>query len=63
MTWPLENWLKIATMQLGLSPAEFWVLSLKDWRALTQSNSTDILPRDVFETLRETYPDGDLHET
>jgi len=35
--WPFEAWLKIAVMQLGLSPKEFWEMSLCDWFALTQT--------------------------
>jgi len=34
--WPFEAWLKIAVIQLGLSPKEFWGMSLCDWFALTQ---------------------------
>ena len=63
MKWPFENWLKIAVTQLGLSPSEFWQLSLHDWRGLTASNAVEPLPRKVFESLREIYPDGGLNET
>ncbi|MDB2438391.1 phage tail assembly chaperone [Hellea sp.] len=37
--WPFEAWLKIAVMQLGLSPSEFWNMSLIDWFALTQASA------------------------
>ena len=63
MRWPFENWLRIAVMQMGLNPSEFWNLSLNDWRTLTRSNDLEPLPREVFEKLRDAYPDGGFDET
>lgn len=36
--WPFEVWLKIAVMQLGLSPQDFWQMSVMDWFALTKAS-------------------------
>jgi hypothetical protein len=50
---------------MGLSPRDFWAMSLPEWRAATagfQARSgrrgTTPLGRAEFERLRETYPDG-----
>ncbi len=54
--WPFDLWLKYAVKVLGLSPSEFWDMSVRDWLALTAVSSQG-LPRGDFETLMQTYPD------
>jgi uncharacterized phage protein (TIGR02216 family) len=52
--WPL---LVAAALRLGLSPAEFWRLSLKEWRALNSPHLSEALSRSAFESLARKFPD------
>jgi uncharacterized phage protein (TIGR02216 family) len=42
----------------GLDPAQFWRLSLKEWRALTAPAARQQLTRAAFEELARRFPDG-----
>lgn len=43
---------------LGIAPGEFWRLSLKEWRMLTETASgTRPLGRGEFERLMAMWPD------
>lgn len=53
--WPFEAWLKIARIQLGLSPREFWVLSLTDWFALTRSEASSRLTQTDLDKMEHDY--------
>ncbi len=53
-------WLQTAVLRLGLSPSEFWALSLGEWRALLAAlapASGEALDRAGLEALRAAYPD------
>jgi len=51
-----------AAHRLGLSPSEFWSLSLVEWQALTGANVQTVMTRQDLATLMKTYPDQ-THET
>lgn len=55
------NWaemLRFGVVQLGLSPGQFWRLSLVEWRWLTASAAADgPLSRAEFDRLRALHPD------
>lgn len=53
---PFDDWLRLA-LRLGLTPAAFWRLSLKEWRALTAIGSEAVLDRTALEALRAKFPD------
>jgi uncharacterized phage protein (TIGR02216 family) len=53
---PWRAWLAAAA-GLGVAPAAFWRLSLKEWRALTQQFSAPTLDRAAFERLAARFPD------
>ena len=53
--WPFEAWLKIAVMQLGLTPTEFWNLSLVDWFALTRSSGPRAMTKDELIKMEAVY--------
>lgn len=57
--WPFDAWLKMAVLQFGLSPHEFWRTSLRDWRVLTASPKTAAMARADFNVLRRAFPDID----
>ena len=43
---------------LGLDPAAFWGLSLREWRLLTDRPTTSQpLRRSEFDRMAETWPD------
>ena len=52
--WPA---LLAAALRLGVAPAQFWRLSLKEWRALTASPASPALTRGAFEALARRFPD------
>jgi uncharacterized phage protein (TIGR02216 family) len=50
--------LRLGVLRLGLSPDEFWRLSLAEWRALTAAPPQDLpLSRPDLEALLALYPD------
>ncbi len=54
-------WLRVA-LQLGLLPRDFWRLSLREWRWLTQAHQTQQaqpMRRIEFEALARRFPDHD----
>ena len=53
--WPFEAWLKVAVLQLGLSPEDFWKMSLKDWFALTQSPAPYAMRKSDLIKLEQDY--------
>jgi uncharacterized phage protein (TIGR02216 family) len=49
----------VAGFHLGVSPREFWRLSLKEWRALTTpAAAADALSRAAFNELAQLFPDS-----
>lgn len=54
---PFDTWLRLA-MRMGISPRDFWRLSLKEWRALTQATGPAPLGRAELEALRARFPDA-----
>lgn len=53
---PWTLWLSAAS-QLGVTPAAFWRLSLREWRALAAPFTYDALNRAGFAELAARYPD------
>jgi uncharacterized phage protein (TIGR02216 family) len=54
--WP--GLLRLAVLELGLTPEAFWRLSLAEWRALTAFPDQDLgLSRSQFDALSALYPD------
>jgi len=51
--WPR---LVAAAVRIGVTPAAFWRLSLREWRALTAAEDPT-LSRLAFETLARRFPD------
>ncbi|HIG21267.1 MAG TPA: phage tail assembly chaperone [Henriciella marina] len=45
-----------AAALMGIVPAQFWKLSLREWRALT-TPSGPALPRKEFDLMMKTRPD------
>ncbi len=44
--------------QLGVPPAHFWRLSLREWRAIAAPEGHETLPRAAFEALAQRFPDN-----
>ena len=42
---------------LGVAPAQFWRLSLREWRALT-APAREALTRAAFDALARRFPDN-----
>jgi len=53
--WPFEAWLKIAVMQLGITPKEFWKISLIDWFALTRQSAPQAMRQRDLIKLEQDY--------
>lgn len=53
---PWNAWLR-AGLAVGLPPAQFWRLSLKEWRALVAPSEPAALDRAAFDMLIARYPD------
>jgi len=46
-----------AACALGVTPASFWRLSLREWRAIVSPSHT-ALSRASFEALKARFPDA-----
>lgn len=53
---PWREWLR-AAFAIGLTPAHFWRLSLREWRALIAPQTQDAFDRASFDALLARYPD------
>ena len=41
----------------AISPAQFWRLSLAEWRALVAPHAGEVLTRQAFDVLAHRFPD------
>ena len=53
--WPFEAWLKIAVMQLGISPSEFWQMSLMDWFSIAKTSAPKAMRKSDLTKLVQDY--------
>jgi len=53
--WPFDVWLKLAVMQLGLSPKDFWEMSLIDWLSLTKTSAPSVMAKSDLIKLEQDY--------
>ncbi|MDZ7629690.1 MAG: phage tail assembly chaperone [Parvularculaceae bacterium] len=54
---PWRHWLQFAVAGLNLDPATFWMLTIGEWRWLTESAGPDALTRTGLDALLALYPD------
>jgi len=47
--WPFNAWLKLAVIRYGLTPSEFWQMSVHD--------EAKPMRRSEFDALTQKYPD------
>jgi len=59
--WPFDMWLKTAVRGFGLSPREFWQMSVCDWLALIAGAGEHGMGREELGTLMNIYPDEENH--
>jgi len=52
---PWAEWLRAGAFALGLKPAEFWALSLAEWRALAGVGGAPTA--DELKALMRAHPD------
>jgi len=53
--WPFTVWLKIAVTQLGISPSEFWKMSVLDWFVITRSQSVAPITKTDLLKMENDY--------
>lgn len=53
---PWREWFAYAVLSLGLSPRDFWALTLFEWRALAPEGA-GAMDRGGLEKLIALYPD------
>jgi hypothetical protein len=54
---PWQKLFKISVIQLGISPSEFWGLTLKELQYLLTNETKDIFSQDDLEKLQSIFPD------
>ena len=66
--FPWADWLFFACHTLHLSPADFWSLSVAEWKAMqegymrfTQANMDTPLQLHELDDLMKRYPDDNQH--
>lgn len=47
-----------AAVRVGVSPAEFWSLSLREWAWLVASEHIQPMHKEALRALLEAHPDG-----
>jgi uncharacterized phage protein (TIGR02216 family) len=52
--------LRLAALQLALSPEAFWRLSLAEWRALAETPAGAVLGRAALDALIARFPDDPI---
>ncbi|GLQ19659.1 phage tail assembly chaperone [Algimonas porphyrae] len=57
MTWPFDEWHRLAVRHLQLSPSEFWAMPLADWLSLIAIDRS-ALDRSDLNKLMKDHPDG-----
>lgn len=57
MSIPFHDWLRLAVLRFGLTPADFWQLSLKEWTGLMVPETPSVLPRADLDRLLSLHPD------
>lgn len=55
--WPFEVWLRLAVRGFRLTPQQFWDMSLRDWLALTRSETVPTMSADELSELQIRFPD------
>lgn len=53
---PWGYWLFVAS-RLGIGPASFWRLSLREWRLLAGPGNPAAMTREAFQQLAARFPD------
>ena len=53
--WPAR--LRLAAERFAIAPEGFWRLSLKEWRALTETDAGPALGRAELQRLLQEHPD------
>lgn len=51
--------LRLAVERFGVTPEDFWRLSLREWRMLTATPGQAAMSRAELERLAERWPDGE----
>jgi uncharacterized phage protein (TIGR02216 family) len=54
---PWRAWMAFGLGRLGLSPREFWTMSLAEWRAVLAAQEPYALGRRELEDLMLEHPD------
>lgn len=53
-----QRWLQLAALKFSLKPAEFWQLSICEWRALVSGDLASSLDSSELAQLMTHFPDG-----
>lgn len=54
--WPFDLWMKYAVRALGLSPEQFWSVTIADWLCLMPKSASG-MTRGALTNLMGLYPD------
>lgn len=57
MSWPFQDWHRLAVRHLHIAPSEFWAMPLADWLSLIAMDAPT-LDRAALDQMIKEYPDG-----
>lgn len=61
--WPFVQWLDLSVRVLGISPQDFWTMSLYDWLNILRLNverrTSTPLHRDQLIGMMTSFPDSE----
>lgn len=55
--WPLRDWLRLSVKVLGLSPEQFWDMTISDFLTLIAHTPPNSASHSDLNALLEHYPD------
>lgn len=60
--WPFDAWFKLAITGWGISSADFWNMTVRDFLAALGTAPSVAMTRENLRALSRAFPDGDPHE-
>lgn len=58
--WPFQIWLRLAVLQMDLTPDNFWNMDVIDWLTLCKKDESKALSLTDFRALQDQFPDKEV---
>lgn len=58
--WPFQKWLRLAVLQMGLTPDAFWSMDVIDWLTLCKREGGGTMSSADLDALQTQFPDDEV---